>query len=592
MHEPSEDTKEKNLASPINIPDCKKMPTKGALKVFEGLRVSIPTDDLNISEILNQTKSHLVAGKMDSNCENASPAVDAAQTVKEDSDKSIKHDKEKVERKDGTVPDLAKTSKSGMCGKVFSTKLRRQKNNNTKQFLEEDATLKNFDVYDFEETQDNSDILQVNPLSHYRNFKSQISETSVEKNLTTETIAAETESPTNKTSAIEATNFTDSFSLEGNSLSSLSSFSNASAKKKKVEKNVTKKKCMIMGRIFKNALKSKMADDIREIPTIDNTTLVNNYVMSCPSVKESKPKMSPEEMDQLFNQLLGDNVSAPSEDVAVEMTESNKQVAKQNMLKQSKAKLKKKTRNNSESTDDEFSISKPPRKRCNRKSIKEIDNIINLEQELRECIGVASRKSQRKCTSGKQNVLVEFWSSDESMNGIDLESELTPPVTENGKNKEPLESSECVEPKPVEQEHTPNTNPQITKKPKVQKTAKKPKKVPSKKQTRETEPVSKGAKTEETGQDSETLVANRRKRAAVNTLYYWSSSSEDEFNDMIETKPIRDEFDDDDHPIQHGWIVGDSPKKLVTMLAQAKGKKLEVSSVKEQAKIRTSVSCS
>ena len=42
---------------------------------------------------------------------------------------------------------------------------------------------------------------------------------------------------------------------------------------------------------------------------------------------------------------------------------------------------------------------------------------IDFEKELKECIGVASRKSQRTCTSGKQNVLTEFWSSDESMKG-------------------------------------------------------------------------------------------------------------------------------------------------------------------------------
>ncbi|CAH2226325.1 jg17182, partial [Pararge aegeria aegeria] len=28
-----------------------------------------------------------------------------------------------------------------------------------------------------------------------------------------------------------------------------------------------------------------------------------------------------------------------------------------------------------------------------------------------------------------------------------------------------------------------------------------------------------------------------------------------------------------EHPQQHGWIVGDSHKKLVTMLAHAKGRK-------------------
>lgn len=82
----------------------------------------------------------------------------------------------------------------------------------------------------------------------------------------------------------------------------------------------------------------------------------------------------------------------------------------------------------------------------------------------------------------------------------------------------------------------------------------------------------------------------RRKRTAANPLYHWSSSSEDESQDLIEIKPIREDEEEfeDDRPIQHGWIVGESPKKLVTMLAQAKGKKLtDIDCVKEQGKKRT-----
>ena len=68
----------------------------------------------------------------------------------------------------------------------------------------------------------------------------------------------------------------------------------------------------------------------------------------------------------------------------------------------------------------------------------------------------------------------------------------------------------------------------------------------------------------------------RRKRIASEMLYYWSSSSDEEFGRI---KP-RDNFDDDNLE-QHGWIVGDSHKKLVTLLAHAKGKKIEDCGVKE-----------
>lgn len=68
----------------------------------------------------------------------------------------------------------------------------------------------------------------------------------------------------------------------------------------------------------------------------------------------------------------------------------------------------------------------------------------------------------------------------------------------------------------------------------------------------------------------------RRKRIASEMLYYWSSSEDEEFGRI---KP-RENFDDDNLE-QHGWIVGDSHKKLVTLLAHAKGKKIEDCGVKE-----------
>lgn len=68
----------------------------------------------------------------------------------------------------------------------------------------------------------------------------------------------------------------------------------------------------------------------------------------------------------------------------------------------------------------------------------------------------------------------------------------------------------------------------------------------------------------------------RRKRIASEMLYYWSSSSDEEFGRI---KP-RENYDDDNLE-QHGWIVGDSHKKLVTLLAHAKGKKIEDCGVKE-----------
>ncbi|XP_063709060.1 LOW QUALITY PROTEIN: titin homolog [Culicoides brevitarsis] len=78
----------------------------------------------------------------------------------------------------------------------------------------------------------------------------------------------------------------------------------------------------------------------------------------------------------------------------------------------------------------------------------------------------------------------------------------------------------------------------------------------------------------------DTKPIGRRKRVASEMLYYWSSSSsdDDEFGKI--SAPVKnpdedDSLDSDDHQQQHGWIVGDSHKKLVTLLAHAKAKKVD-----------------
>lgn len=63
------------------------------------------------------------------------------------------------------------------------------------------------------------------------------------------------------------------------------------------------------------------------------------------------------------------------------------------------------------------------------------------------------------------------------------------------------------------------------------------------------------------------VAIGRRKRAAANQLYYWSSSSDEE--EMLEIVPTVEE-EEDDRQEQHGWIVGDSHKRMITMLAMEK----------------------
>lgn len=574
---------------PVKSPVCdnKKMLTKGAMKVFEGLKVSIPTEDLDLSKVLNCKTA--VCSNVEKICEEEKVIEDREEKKEEIIEEKIIEPEEKATEVEVTKKEeimlkpepalktkpnknkLRKFSNKLIKPKIFKKKLTKKMKTSTKKTPKNGSEIKNYDIYDFEETQDNSDVFTVNPLSHYRTFRSQITELPEEK---------PPEIKDTETSA-----FTDTFSFEAHSVSSVSTLSNISTKKTKTEKNITKKKCMIMGRIFKNALKSKMEDNIREIPVVDNEKLVNDYVLNCPE----KPKINQEELDEIFDKLIAEKEGSTrsEESLLNSKNETLKSViAKPKVGKN--AKPKKRMRNNSESTDDEFSLNKPCRKRINKKNVKNTDNSINLEQELRECIGVASRKSQRKCTSGKQNILVEYWSSDESISETILENKEIQPVEEKIEAEKVVpEEKEITIEKIIEEE--PKIEPKPIKKPLVEKPKQKPKKPPPKNKIKE-KPQAK-PKTTKIPKIEATLAANRRKRSAANTLYYWSSSSEDEFQDMIETKPIRDEFEDEDRPMQHGWIVGDSPKKLVTMLAQAKGKKLDVDCVKEQAKNK-SVACS
>lgn len=77
----------------------------------------------------------------------------------------------------------------------------------------------------------------------------------------------------------------------------------------------------------------------------------------------------------------------------------------------------------------------------------------------------------------------------------------------------------------------------------------------------------------------------RRKRIASEMLYYWSSSSSDEEFGRVKTQDNDEDDNTENHSEmeQHGWIVGDSHKKLVTLLAHAKGKNIDDCGVKETA---------
>ncbi|XP_018566318.1 uncharacterized protein LOC108907224 isoform X2 [Anoplophora glabripennis] len=539
----------------------KKIITKGARKVFEGLKVSIPTEELNLEEVLN--------------CSLKSKKLDVA-SIQNLAEKSIEQSLSSAK-----PPRTARKSKpvknKSQFGSNLLFKMKKKKVASPTSTKNKSDDVKAHDIYDFEETQDNTDVFTKPDFRAFRNMKSNEA-------------VLEPESDT------DSRDYLDSFSYEAQSITS--SISSSSSKKPKTQENITKKKCMIMGRIFKNAAKSKIEDideEIRDIPALDNCELVESYVADCKKIIRNeevvKPKLSEKEINQLFDQLLEDRLNgqdAKTTELKTCVKPKIDVTKKTDNKKKAKPKNKKRTRTNSDSTDDEFSLNKTSKKRAYRKNAKAEDNCINLEQELKECIGVASRKSQRKCTSGKQNVLVEYWSSDDSQFEALLE-------TQRIEAKQPAkvaEANETVEPEPLPQEPevTVESNPappdklpdlNALEKHKLKSLEKKPHQ--KRKPSGEKKCTAPGAE-----KTSDSVMSNRRKRAAVNPLYHWSSSSEDESQDLIEVKPLREELEDDeDRPIQHGWIVGDSPKKLVTMLAQAKGKKTDIDCVKEQGKKRT-----
>lgn len=70
--------------------------------------------------------------------------------------------------------------------------------------------------------------------------------------------------------------------------------------------------------------------------------------------------------------------------------------------------------------------------------------------------------------------------------------------------------------------------------------------------------------------DSSQNACNRTKRHSSEKLYYWSSSSESDQEQGDTADGDNEDSVMPHQPEQHGWIVGDSHKKLVTLLAHAK----------------------
>lgn len=145
----------------------------------------------------------------------------------------------------------------------------------------------------------------------------------------------------------------------------------------------------------------------------------------------------------------------------------------------------------------------------------------SFDNIMSEDAGVARQRARRKCTVGKQNVLAETWSSESEPDGA--------PPRPN--------SAESV----------------------IGSSGRKKKGRKRDGQSGGSRKVSRPIAVKNSESRVERVGGSNRAGSGVQERprsppYYWSEGEEE-------------------HPQQHGWIVGDSHKKLVTMLAHAKGRK-------------------
>ncbi|CAH2103103.1 unnamed protein product [Euphydryas editha] len=149
----------------------------------------------------------------------------------------------------------------------------------------------------------------------------------------------------------------------------------------------------------------------------------------------------------------------------------------------------------------------------------------SFENITTEDAGVARQRARRKCTVGKQNVLAETWSSESEPDGVPPRPNSAESVIvssgrkKKGRKRDGQSSGSRKASRPV------------------------------------------AVKRHDHESKLDRVGSNNRAGSGVQVRtrsppYYWSEGD-----------------DEQEHPQQHGWIVGDSHKKLVTMLAHAKGRK-------------------
>lgn len=272
-------------------------------------------------------------------------------------------------------------------------------------------------------------------------------------------------------------------------------------------------------------------------------------------------------------------------------------------------------------------LKKTPKKKVTKLTKKES---IPAQKPLED----GQRKSQRRCAANRQKKLVEMWSSDEyeeflSTNDVialieekerEEKQKRTPSKITARRNTIVIDKAEETKPKlkagksnqqilPTASKITsrrktisvvnqpklssdPFRKPQSFGKPPVANKKEKnsstddkqlvPSKISKRRKTvsQKTEEIVNNVTPKKKKNEESEMKAQRKKRQSVDRLYYWSSSSEDEDFGRLPS-PNQEEDVGSEQYQQHGWIVGGSHKKLVKLLAFAKGtKKVDDSGLK------------
>lgn len=166
--------------------------------------------------------------------------------------------------------------------------------------------------------------------------------------------------------------------------------------------------------------------------------------------------------------------------------------------------------------------------------------------------GVARQRARRKCTVGKQNVLAETWSSESEPDGIPPRPNSAESVVLNSARKKKGKKREGNNAKRSKNRQKQDVDSRVTS---SRNSAKGSRGRRDSDDVGKVNPYDEPAPSTSTAHLLNSPVGNPP-RPRTTAYYNWSSDGEEP-----------------EHVQQHGWIVGDSHKKLVTMLAHAKGRK-------------------